>query len=145
MAEESLERPDLDDFRQTYLAATDAFNRHDFQAAFGGFGPELAWHTVAEVPGPRSFRGASEVIDGFRALLGEFPDWRVEPQEFIEGGRDTILVRNVGTGTGSVSGVPTRTAFTQLWRFRDGRPVEVREYLDHDEALDAARMAGTSE
>jgi ketosteroid isomerase-like protein len=85
--------------------------------------------------------GQHGVIEQFRALLEEFPDWRVEPQEFVEGGADTLLVRNMGLGTGRGSGVPARIEFTQLWRFRAGRPVEVREYLDHSEALAAAGAA----
>ena len=141
MAAENPDRPPLEVFRDAYLRANEAFNRHDFEGAFTGFDPEFSWHTVANVPGPQVFHGERGVIEGFRGLLEEFPNWRVEPQEFIEGGQDTLLVRNVGIGTGRESGVPTRTAFTQLWRFRAGRPVEVREYLDHTEALAAARAA----
>ena len=96
---------------------------------------------MAHGPGPQVLYGESAVIEGFRQILDEFPDWRVEPQEFVEGGHDTLLVRNIGLGTGRGSGVPTRTEFTQVWRFREGRPVEVREYFDHAEALAAARAA----
>ena len=138
MAAEAPDRPPLEVFRRAYLAANEAFNRHDFEGAFSGFHPEFEWHTVADVPGPRTFYGEQGVIEGFRALLEEFPDWRVEPQEFVEAGDDTFIVRNVGTGTGRESGAPTRTPFSQLWRFREGRPVEVREFLDHQEALAAA-------
>ena len=141
MAAENPDRPPLEVFRDAYLRANEAFNSHDFENAFFGFHPEFSWHTVADVPGPRVAYGQHGVIEQFRALLEEFPDWRVEPQEFVEGGEDTLLVRNVGTGTGRKSGVPTRTEFTQLWRFREGRPVEVREYLDHTEALASAGAA----
>ena len=141
MATEKADRPPLEVFRRGYLAANEVFNRHDFENAFVGFHPDFVWHTAADVPGPRVFQGERGVIEGFRALLEEFPDWRVEPQEFIEMGDDSFLVRNVATGTGKGSGVPIRTPFTQLWRFRDGRPVEVREYLDHSEALAGAGEA----
>ena len=129
-------RPPLEPFRQAYLVANEAFNRHDFEAAFSGFDPELEWHTVADVPGPKVFRGQRAVIEGFRGLLAEFPDWRVKPQEFIEA-PDAILVRNIGIATGGKSGVPIRQPFTQVWSFRDGRPIRVREYFDHREALKA--------
>lgn len=127
-------RPPLDAFRQAYMLANEAFNRHDFEAAFFGSHPDLEWHTVADVPGPRVMRGREAVIAAFRALLAEFPDWRVEPRDFSEVG-DAILVRNVATATGAESGVPIRQAFTQVWSFEAGRSVLVREFLDHREAL----------
>ena len=130
-------RPPLDAFRQAYMLANEAFNRHDFEAAFFGSHPDLEWHTVAEVPGPKVMRGRKAVIDAFRGLLAEFPDWQVEPQEFSEAG-DAILVRNVATATGAESGVPIRQAFTQVWTFKAGRSILVREFLDHREALRAA-------
>ena len=139
MANEELARPPVEVFRHAYLAANEAFNRHEFEGAFAGFHREFSWHPVAHGPGPSVLYGERGVIEGFQALLEEFPDWQVEPQEFIEGGSDTILVRNVGQGTGRESGVPTRTVFTQVWRFSEGRPIEVREYFDHAEALAAAR------
>lgn len=133
-------RPPLETFKRAYLIANEAFNRHDFEAAFFGFHPELEWQTVADVPGPRIIRGRRGVIEAFRGFLAEFPDWRVEAQEFVEAG-DAILVRNLGIATGRRSGVPIRQAFTQVWTFRDGRPILVHEYLDHREALEAAGQA----
>jgi ketosteroid isomerase-like protein len=137
--ENAVARPSLEAFKRAYLLANEAFNRHEFDAAFFGFHSELEWHTVADVPGPKLIRGRQGVIEAFRGLLGEFPDWRVEPQEFIEAD-SAILVRNVGTATGRKSGVPVHQAFTQVWTFREGRPSLVREYLDHREALEAAGL-----
>jgi ketosteroid isomerase-like protein len=76
------------------------------------------------------------VIDTF----GEFPDWRLEPREFVEAG-DANLLRNLGTATGRKSGVPLRQPVTQAWTFRDGRPILILEYLDHREALEAVSRA----
>jgi len=135
-----MERPPLEAFREAYLVANEAFNRHDFEGAFFGLHSDLEWHTVADVPGPKVMHGRQGVIAGFQGLLAEFPDWRVEPQEFLEA-EDAILVRNIGTATGKKSGVPIRQTFTQVWRFRDGRPVRVEEYLDHREALEAAGLS----
>jgi ketosteroid isomerase-like protein len=132
-------RPGLEAFKQAYLVANEAFNRHDFNAAFLGFHPELEWHTVADVPGPKVLEGRDSVIEAFQRLLGEFPDWRVEPQEFIDAD-NAILVRNLATGMGRTSGVPIRQPFTQVWTFREGRPFLVREYLDQDEALAVAGL-----
>lgn len=137
MAQSAAGRPPLDLFKRAYLASNEAFNRQDFESAFHGFHPELEWHTVADVPGPRVMRGRDAAVAAFRGLLEEFPDWRVEPQEFLEAG-EAILVRNVGMGTGRESGVPITQPFTQVWTFRERRPILIREYLDHGEALEAA-------
>ena len=142
MSQENMEgSPILETFRRAYLVSNEAFNRHDFEVAFSGLDADIEWHTVSDVPGPRILRGRRAVIEGFRELIAEFPDWRVEPQEFIEGG-DTILVRNLATAKGAESGVPVCQPFTQVWAFRQGRSALVREYLDHEEALEAAGLAG---
>ena len=134
-------RPSLEAFKLAYLASNEAFNRHDFDAAFAGVHPDLEWETFPGTPGVERLQGRRAVIEGFHDLLGEFPDWRVEPQEFIDG-RDAILVRNIGTATGRRSGMPVRQSFTQVWTFRDGRPVRVREYPDHQAALKAVGLSG---
>jgi ketosteroid isomerase-like protein len=126
-------------FERNYRAANEAFNRHDFEAAFRGFPSDFEWRTVAEIPGERTLRGPRQVIEGWQAFIEEFPNWRVEPQEFISGGPDTVVVRNLGTAT-SRSGVPVRRPFTQVWTFRDGRPIRVEEYWDHQEALEAVGL-----
>lgn len=135
------ERPPLEAFRRGYLAANEAFNRHDFEAAFSGFHPDVEWQTVVDVPGPRVMRGRQAVILAFEALLEEFRDWRVEPQEFIDAGH-AIVVRNIATATGQESGVPVRQPFTQVVTFSEGRPIRVREYLDHAEAVEALGLGG---
>ena len=131
------DRPPLEAFRRAYMLANEAFNRHDFESAFFGFHPELEWHAVMHTPGPTVLYGRAGVIAAFQALLEEFPDWRVEPQEFIEG-EDAIVVRNIGAGTGRESGVPIDQPFSQVWEFSEGRPIRVREFLDHEQALAAA-------
>jgi ketosteroid isomerase-like protein len=132
-------RPPLEVFKRAYLVANEAFNRQDFEAAFASFDPDFVWETIGGAPGPERTQGRPGTIDGFRELIAEFPDWHVEPQEFIEA-PEAILVRNIGTATGGKSGVPVRQRFTQVWSFRNGRPARVREFVDHAEALEAAGL-----
>ena len=140
MSQDVAGRPSLEAFRRGYLVSNEQFNRHNFEIAFIGFDDDIEWHTFADVPAPNLLRGRQAVIEGFRELVAEFPDWRVEPQEFIEGG-GAILVRNVATASGAESGVPVRQPFTQVWTFSEGRPAQVREYLDHAEALEAVGLS----
>lgn len=137
--DDMIARPSLEAFERAHRAANEAFNHHDFEAAFRGLLDDFEWHTVADVPGPKTIRGRRGVIEAFQGLLVEFPDWHVELQEFIDAG-SAILVRSVATATGRGSGVSIRQPFTQVWTFRDGRPVGVHEYFDHREALEAAGL-----
>ena len=129
--------PSLGAFRHAYLVANEAFNRHEFEGAFFGFDPECEGHTGAHGPGTRVAHSREEVIQQFRDLLEEFPDWRVEPREFAAS-ETAIVVRNVATATGRESRVPIRQEFSQVWRFAGGRAIRITEFLDHQEALAAA-------
>ena len=129
----------LEDFRRAYLASNEAFNRHEFETAFAGLPPDFTWETFPDSPGVDRLEGLDAVMQGFHDLVALFPDWRVEPQEFIEAG-DAILVRNVGVATGRASGTPVRQPFTQVWEFRDGLAFRVREYPDHEAALAAVGL-----
>jgi ketosteroid isomerase-like protein len=139
MSREGTGQPSLDAFRRAYMAGNEAFNSHDFENAFFGFHPDFEWHTIAYAPGVFAGRGREGVIEAFRALLEEFPDWHVEPLEFEESDR-AILVRNLATGTGRQSGAKMRQRFTQVWEFREGRAWRVREYFDHSEAREATGL-----
>jgi len=129
----------LEDFRRAYLASNEAFNRHEFETALAGLHPDVEWETFPGTPGVERLVGRDAVIQGFHDLVAQFPDWRVEPQEFTETG-DAILVRNVGVATGRASGTPVRQPFTQVWEFRDGLPIRVREFPDHEAALAAVGL-----
>ena len=65
----------------------------------------------------------------FRIILDEFRDL---------GDRVLVLGRTEGRGRGS--GVPVDSPYAAIFDFRDGKWWRARGYLDHDEALRAARL-----
>jgi hypothetical protein len=82
------------------------------------------------------------VIAFFRDLLDEMPDWRGEPEGFVEVGERVFIVRARVEASGKASGALVSQAFSQVWELKEeGLVLRVREYADHDEALVAARAS----
>jgi ketosteroid isomerase-like protein len=129
----------LDAFREAYIRNNEAFNRHEFASAFAGLPEDMEWHPVRNAPGTPPMRGREEIIRAFDGLLSEFPDWQVDPQEFIAAA-GAMVVRLVATGTGLASGATVRQPFTQVWELQGGSFIRVREYFDHAEALEAVGL-----
>lgn len=99
---------------------------------------DFEWRLFAHAPELEA-RGREAVQDLFERIVVEFPDWRWEPQEFMQGDTTTILVRGIARATGRQSGFATEHEYTQVWDLDDeGRPVRVREYERHEDALEAA-------
>jgi ketosteroid isomerase-like protein len=83
-------------------------------------------------------------LDGLRAyrqdwrqMLGEL---RFESERIID--RDDVVV-SIGriSGTGAGSGAATEVPIGLVSRFRDGSVIKVEEFLDPDEALEAAGLS----
>ena len=72
-----------------------------------------------------------------RGTLGRirdvYPDFRVEPERFLDAG-ESVVVIGVACGT-STSGVEVRWRQGYIWEVRDGRAVSFRWFSDPAEAL----------
>jgi hypothetical protein len=130
-----MSRPSLADFRTAYMANTELFNSHEFERAFAGFPEHFEWLSF---DGTLLGRGPAAVAREFHELVKDLKAWRVDPQEFIEAGARSFLIRCVGHGTGRYSGAEPAIEWFQLWEFEGGLPVRVSEFRDRDEALAAA-------
>jgi ketosteroid isomerase-like protein len=135
----------LELFRTGYLAARARFNEHDFEGAFAALSEDVEWHPMTDwgtVVGVKVGRGRGAVIAFFRDLLDEMPDWRGEPEGFVEVGERVFIVRARVEASGKASGALVSQAFSQVWELKEeGLVLRVREYADHDEALVAARAS----
>jgi len=124
-------------FRAGYQVRHDAFNRHDFEAAFAQTPEDVEWRTIQAIPGvPEVMRGRAEVIAFFRDTLQEWPDWHTDIEGFEEPAPGVILVTFVAQGTGRISGAAMSNRLVQAWDFRS-RPLQVTEHRERDEALAA--------
>ena len=84
-----------------------------------------------------------------RALMEWLEPWEEyvqEAQEFIDAdATDTVVVTFRQWGRGKASGATTEMHVAQLYRVRDGKISELREFTSRDEALEAAGASATGD
>ena len=103
------------------------------------FDPEVVIEMV-DVPDPATYKGHDGVRRWFNDLFGVWAAVHVEPEGFIESGQWTVAyLRN--TLRGEASGVPLELQTTAVHRFRDGRIVRDRIFLNRAEALEAVGLS----
>src|SRR5271167_214187 len=79
-----------------------------------------------------------------RRTLGKirevYPDFRVEPERFVDAGEDVVVI-GIARGT-SASGVEAEWRQGYVWTVQDGKAVRFRWFNDPDEALKAVGLEG---
>ena len=120
---------------------TELFNRRDFERSLRllAADSEFEWDTTTVVPDGRVYRGVSEVEAYWSDVFSRWHEFRIEPEEFHEGG-DAVVMLGSLHGRGAGSGVPIVSTWHQVWRFRGETPVRCENYGDRDEALRAAGL-----
>jgi ketosteroid isomerase-like protein len=119
----------------------EALNRGDLEVILDRVHPDFEAHDRAEVPDPQRYEGVPGITQALGQLLEEFDDYRMEPQEFIDGG-DRIIVVLRQSGRGRASGAVVEGTIVHLWEIRDGRASGLRAFSDLEEALEAAGLSG---
>jgi hypothetical protein len=151
MSEERIERRLLERFRANYLEFVEAFNRHDFEAAFARTPPDFVFDIsgvglyearAGMIRGSSGavMHGREELIAFYRDWFEAFPDWHLDVEDFAEPTPGVILVTHMVGGSGRVSGVPTARRITEVWDIRS-RPIRVSQHQDEAEALEAAGLS----
>ena len=69
-----------------------------------------------------------------------YPDFRVEPQRFVDAGVDVVVI-GIARGT-SASGLEAQWLQGYVWTVRDGTAVRFRWFNDPKDALEAVGLAG---
>jgi uncharacterized protein len=103
------------------------------------------WHenaeyeTTLEDPESTIHRGIGAIRRQFDRWHEVYPDLCVEIQEVRANG-DCVSVWVRQTGQGAASGVPIDIQMAHVYTMRDGKAGRLVEYLDRDEALEAAGL-----
>lgn len=118
-----------------------AGSRGDLDAVLALHHPDWEGFIPEEYPVAGTWRG----LDGVRGFAEEWleawEEFRVEPDDFIEGGDAVVAaVRYWGRGRGS--GVEITDRWYYAYRLCDGKVISWRPYADRDEALEAVGLAG---
>ena len=129
-----------DDPTETARRFADAVDRRDRKAAFALMAPSVIWHATGELIDQKlDYNGRDEVWGYLRSLDESFEGLRVR-LESVEAVGPLVVARVNLRGTGRASGVESDFAFSSVARFEAGRIARVENYVDHDEAMNDARL-----
>jgi uncharacterized protein len=95
-------------------------------------GLEYVNPSYAVESGTRHDRGA------LREIRKVYPDFRVEPERFVDSGEDVVVI-GIARGT-SASGLEAQWRQGYVWTVRDGRAIRFRWFNDPKEALEAVGL-----
>jgi len=74
------------------------------------------------------------------AVREVYPDFRVEPERFVDAGEDVVVI-GIARGT-SASGIKAQWRQGYVWTVRDGKAIRFRWFNDPSEALAAVGVDG---
>jgi ketosteroid isomerase-like protein len=89
----------------------------------------------------RVMRGRQAVIDYWNDISEMWESLTYEPERIIESG-DVVLVFWRETGRSARSDLEMESDTATVFKIRDGKILELRGYMNRDEALKAAGLAG---
>jgi ketosteroid isomerase-like protein len=101
---------------------------------------DAEYHVAREDPDSSIHRGIEAVRRQFASWVEAYPDLTVEPLE-ARGSGDKVFLWVRFTGHGAASGIPLEMELAHVYTLRDGRAASAHEYMDRDEALDAAGLS----
>jgi uncharacterized protein len=119
--------------------AFEAFDRDDWDALLGYLGSEIEWVTTGQFVGGQLYRGHAGVRQFLDTLGREFDEFHAQPENFAEAG-DIVVADAHVAGIGKQSGASVELRFTVVASVRDGKIVHVRNFLEREEALQAADL-----
>ena len=102
--------------------------------------PDGEFINSREDPDHAVYRGIDAIRKQHEGWFEAYPDLRVEPLEVRSHG-DRVFVWVRFTGHGAGSGAPMEMELAHVVTIEGGRTRRIQEYLDRDEALEAAGLA----
>jgi hypothetical protein len=97
---------------------------------------------MVDEPGSATHTGLDAMAEAWRAFLGAWADYRIEPVEYRTLDEEQMLVLVRAYGRGKASGVEfseSTRGGAVLFRIRDGRVVRMDAYFGRDRALGRPR------
>lgn len=111
-------------------------------AATDPLGPDIVWYgTVGGLDEHHVYRGAQQVAESVAESVTTWEKLVFEVERYIDSGdgRVIVLFHEIARSWHSSVEMETRTAV--IYTVRDGKVVEVRGYMNRDEALEAAGVS----
>ena len=103
--------------------------------------PGIKWRAAeSEIDDVGEMQGPAAVRRHFQDWFDMFDDLTVVAEELIDAGDDHVVAVQRMTGRAKVSGIETEIRFSVVYTLRDGKIVQGREYMDKEQALEAAGL-----
>ena len=121
----------------------EAYNRRGVGAMLDELHPEVEWYPWLQVQlgGEATvYRGHDGIRDGIRDGDDAFSEIKAEPAEVRDLGERVVAIGHL-RARGKESGAITESAIAWIVEFKGGKVIRVREYLDRQEALEAAGLS----
>ena len=113
---------------ETIRGIYDAFARGDIPAIIDQLDADVAWHSPATLPWGGSERGPDGALAFFGRLGSAVDELQAETKAFLDAGDHVVVL---GTHHGrSKAGTSFEAEWAMVWKLRDGRIVEFRDYVD---------------
>ena len=127
---------------EAFKRVVEANNGRDYEALLEQCAAEIEWHAVFGMMfGGKAtvVRGHEAVLEHFRELDEGFAVRNVQCSEFRDLGERVLALGQV-QAEGRESGVALHSPWAGVADFRHGKIVGFRDYLNRDEALEAAGL-----
>jgi ketosteroid isomerase-like protein len=118
----------------------EALNRGDWDGSIEGLAPAVEWVVAREHPASRTVRGLDELRSYREDWNQTLSGLTFELDEVVDHG-DVVVAMGRIKGSGVGSGAVTEVPIGFVSRFRGGLVVRVEEYLNPQEALEAAGLS----
>ena len=102
--------------------------------------PDIEWHPAPEAPDFEVRHGPEAVARYFDVVVEDAEVWEPRIVGVTKAEAGTLVISAEATAE-SRRGVSLRVSFSQVWEFAGDRPVRVREFLHHSQALEAAGLS----
>jgi ketosteroid isomerase-like protein len=115
----------------------EAYRRGDLDAALAHVHPKIVWSPYEEPP----MHGVDAVRTYLRRWEGEWEELETTPEEFIDAGEQVVAVIHF-RGRGRGSGIEVEARSYSVYTVRDDKTVRMEEFIEREDALEAAGLSG---
>ena len=123
--------------------AVDAYNRRDTERAVEIFDPDVEWRpTFQRLLGGDTavYRGRHGVREFLQDLDETFVEIRIEISEIRDLGDRIVAIGHIRM-RGRESGAEVESPIAYVAQYRNGKVIRLDDYLDHQQALEAAGLS----
>lgn len=100
--------------------------------------PRFEWVQPADAVEPGTHKGIPEARAGVAKIREIFPEFRLEPERFVEVDDEVLVLYRVQAR--SVSGLETDIRGAHVWTVRNGKLARLRDFSEAQQAFDAVGL-----